>query len=336
MQKSRIRTIIISMLLTVSIIGTTIDWSFLGTHAEDSAVIVSESVSGGNAVDNHESISETIEEIPTDTIEQKVPETFMETSAEVETTLEKETLSVLHVEQDGIIANFRTASAFAENARGTITMLSDEDTTALADMLSETFTGKRAVPTFGFTLNISPDMEDVSAQVSMDLDEGVSLYNGTELISPVNGFYELTVPGTYLAASIEVLEDSYSFTYTDDEITVTAVCLPESKIPKDAKLSVHKIEENSNEYKEAYAKLLDVIELTEDQTLLFAPYDVSFLYNDIEIEPEDGIVSVTMAFTKKPIFINPEEESLGDLFYAHIKDNGTVELPEKQGGGGQF
>ena len=318
MKKSRLISLILSLCLIVSIVGTTIDWSFLDAFAEaDETVIVPEDVP--------ETISEN------EVLENGDEESLLEEEA-----LPEDPVSELDAEADGLHAVYTYEAGFMPGSVGIIEKLSEEEAGKLAIALSEGMSGRTAVPVCGFKLDVQADgftaADFVHVKIS-GLGDGQELYRFEDTFEKVefekdeeDGItFEAALPGTYLFINMEYDEEPLTFSYSDDEVTVTAVCLAESGIPEDAALAVRKIEEGTDEYKDAYDKVLASMDLKEGETLKFAPYDVSFVKDGQEIEPSNGTVSVKMEFAEDPIKANPEDEVLGDVFYVHVKDNGSVE-----------
>ena len=95
-------------------------------------------------------------------------------------------------------------------------------------------------------------------------------------------------------------EKTVVFTCKGDGITVTAETKPENGIPESAVLHADKLVEGSEEYNEAMEKAREGLELKEDESFYYDPYDIYFIDGDERIEPKAGKVKVRMMFEKKP------------------------------------
>ena len=91
------------------------------------------------------------------------------------------------------------------------------------------------------------------------------------------------------------------FTYEDDNVSITAEASPNAGIPETAVLNAVKLKEGSDAYNAAMEEVKSSVNLKDGQQLLFIPYDVYFTNADQKIEPEEGKVSVKMAF-KEALF----------------------------------
>ncbi|MCD8346589.1 MAG: Cna B-type domain-containing protein, partial [Lachnospiraceae bacterium] len=105
-----------------------------------------------------------------------------------------------------------------------------------------------------------------------------------------------------------------SFTYTDPEslVVITATASTNAEIPQDAELQVEYLDPDSDTYKAAYASAVETIETDLSKALglgetgvqaAYVLYDVSFVYDGIEIEPQDE-VTITVTY---------DEDDLMDL-----------------------
>ena len=116
---------------------------------------------------------------------------------------------------------------------------------------------------------------------------------------------------------IEV-EYGTNFTYSDGNVTVTAVADPEAKIPADAQLKADRVPVGSARYNEAIALMGNHLEVPEGYEAVYEIYDVYFLVDGEEVEPEDGLVTVTMEFAT-PVFEDAKEVG-EDYSVWHISD----------------
>ena len=120
---------------------------------------------------------------------------------------------------------------------------------------------------------------------------------------------------------IEV-EYGTNFTYSDGNVTVTAVADPEAKIPADAQLKADRVPVGSARYNEAIALMGNHLEVPEGYEAVYEIYDVYFLVDGEEVEPEDGLVTVTMEFAT-PVFEDAKEVG-EDYSVWHISDENVV------------
>ena len=117
-------------------------------------------------------------------------------------------------------------------------------------------------------------------------------------------------------------EEMSTYTFEDDDVTITATVKDEAEIPETAELKAEKLEEGSDAYNTALSEVENSVKPGEGQKLLFMPYDVYFINNGEKIEPADGAVQVKMAFKNELFGKSPE---LNETFAAHIKNDGVVE-----------
>lgn len=126
----------------------------------------------------------------------------------------------------------------------------------------------------------------------------------------------------------EVIEPESIFTYADSEVIIKAYAQKESEIPDTAVLHADKLHEGSDAYDTAIREVENSMNLTDDEELLFIPYDVYFMDDNERIEPAEGEVRVEMNF-KQDLF-KTNADSKNDTFAAHIKSDGVVEHIENQ------
>ena len=118
------------------------------------------------------------------------------------------------------------------------------------------------------------------------------------------------------------IEYGTELTYSDGNVTVKAVAALEAKIPADAQLRAEPILPGTSEYNKAVALAEDHMEIREGYRAEYALYDVYFLADGKEIEPAEGLVTVTMEFAA-PVFDDVEE--VGEEYSVlHISDNNVV------------
>lgn len=244
----------------------------------------------------------------------------------------------LSVATDGFSAVYFRESGFASDSKASLSRLDTVKAEALASDLSKTLEGRTVVPVAGFEMNVLSDglsKDDVlNVELSGKINTDAKLYRYQDGLFSSAGYtvkesgivtFQSSMPATYLFVTMEYDEKPLTFTYSDNDVTVTAVCAAKSGIPADAKFQVKKLEKDSEAYQEAYDALLSTMELAEGDTLVFAPYDVSFVQDGKEIEPVNGTVQVSMEFSDNPLETDSEDEVPGDVFCVHIKDNGKVE-----------
>ena len=113
------------------------------------------------------------------------------------------------------------------------------------------------------------------------------------------------------------------FTYEDSSVVITATAPAEAKIPADAVLKAVLIPEGSDAYLEALNAAVSQLDKDENSEYVGVFYDVYFEVNGMEIEPEAGMVQVSMSF-KTPVFEAVQNE-IEEYSVIHMKDDGTVE-----------
>ena len=110
------------------------------------------------------------------------------------------------------------------------------------------------------------------------------------------------------------------YTCKADGASVKAVVSKEGVVPENAELICEKIDEKSEDYFALRAQLAEYYGTTEDAVSIY-PYDVRFVYDGMEIEPEDG--SVTLEFDlDDPVRVRKEENA----YVVHMKDSEDVEV----------
>ena len=132
---------------------------------------------------------------------------------------------------------------------------------------------------------------------------------------------DLSHYGTYFEYS-EKQSDEFGNEYVS--FLVTAKCDETAMIPETAQLHVDRLYLGSPEYEAAYNAVLANMNLGENETLVFVPYDIYFMDGDNRIEPQEGKVAITMSYSEAPIEVS-EDETVSDSFIAHIAMNGQVE-----------
>lgn len=112
------------------------------------------------------------------------------------------------------------------------------------------------------------------------------------------------------------------YTFEDEDVVITATINKDAEIPETAELRAEKLEEGSDAYNSAVEEVEKSINLSDNQKLLFIPYDVYFLNEGEKIEPTDGKVQVKMSFKDSLFGVSPKNN---ETFAAHIKNDGVVE-----------
>lgn len=117
-------------------------------------------------------------------------------------------------------------------------------------------------------------------------------------------------------------KSSKTYSYEDDDVTITATANSDAGLPDGAELHAEKLQEGTDAYNTAMSEVEKSVKIGNNQKLFYIPYDVYFLNNGEKIEPEKGKVKVKMAFKDALFGTSPKPD---ETFVAHIKDDGTVE-----------
>ena len=123
--------------------------------------------------------------------------------------------------------------------------------------------------------------------------------------------------GTDEEGSEDETEYGTEFYYSDSQVTVTAKASPEAKIPANAELKADAIPVGSAEYEEA----IDMADGSEDS--MYVVYDIYFLVDGQEVEPEEGLVKISIDFNT-PIFAELGGQE-AEYSVTHITEDGQVE-----------
>ena len=316
-------------------------------HVEEIPIEITEPV---ETTEIMESVVETMESVGGENTSVEDTESITSSESSVEDKPTEDLSFSLITEGNGLKAEFFNGYGFSSKDIASITKLSKEDTKKFADGLSNTLDGQTAVPVTGFILdghiNDRPAEDDeqtlmengvLDVKVTCNINEGTRLYRCSEggyevvrytLADDGRLVFQTTLPSTYILVDVEYTKKPVTFTYSDDSVTVTAVCAVESNIPANAEFHADKLEEGTDAYNKAYEAVLATMELGENEELLFAPYDVYFICNGKRVEPETGMVQVSMEFHDDVLTADSEDDVLGDLFGVHIKEDGEVEKPD--------
>ena len=119
-----------------------------------------------------------------------------------------------------------------------------------------------------------------------------------------------------------------TYEYSDDRIAVTATVADASAVPDSAKLVVTPVTEKTSGY--SYDAYMDALnskakkgeEYTADNTLL---YDIAFIDDGKEIQPEKGAVDVSISFKAGQLTKKLDAEKAGDVEVTHLPIKGGVE-----------
>lgn len=120
-------------------------------------------------------------------------------------------------------------------------------------------------------------------------------------------------------AAEEVKATKTNYVWKDDKVIVTAVLSDAEAIPDDAELIATAIDKDSEDYNyEAYMKALNdssVSSYTEKNTLL---YDIAFIKDGVELQPESGKVSVRFEFLDKQLADSIGAKKAADVNVIHL------------------
>ena len=157
----------------------------------------------------------------------------------------------LSVATDGFSAVYFRESGFASDSKASLSRLDTVKAEALASDLSKTLEGRTVVPVAGFEMNVLSDglsKDDVlNVELSGKINTDAKLYRYQDGLFSSAGYtvkesgivtFQSSMPATYLFVTMEYDEKPLTFTYSDNDVTVTAVCAAKSGIPADAKFQV--------------------------------------------------------------------------------------------------
>lgn len=136
----------------------------------------------------------------------------------------------------------------------------------------------------------------------------------------------VTEPTTEAAAEATTeakAEPKTAFSYEDNRVIITAIAKKEANFPENTELKARYIKKGSDEYNTAVNTIKEQTEIDDEQFLDFVCYDVYFEVDGKEVEPEAGMVKVTIKY-KNPIFQGVADEATNYITY-HINDNNVVE-----------
>ena len=121
-------------------------------------------------------------------------------------------------------------------------------------------------------------------------------------------------------AEEEQKEEEREFFFSDDEVEIKALVTGTGALPADAVFECEKIDEKSEQYGKLRENLAAFYEVPDEELDIF-PYDVRFVYEGKEVEPENG--KVTLSFNlKDPIKVGRKDQ----VSVVHVKDDENTEV----------
>ena len=193
--------------------------------------------------------------------------------------------------------------------------------------------------------------EDSKAENSETEEETSVKAIGYELTTVDGDTIEITedteIEFSYLKASTET-----QFTFADGKVTVTAIINGKNVFPEGIELKAVEVTKNSSNYNyDAYMDALNensesiakdagqdqnlVNTFTEDNTLL---YDIAFVFEEKEIQPREGTVTVSIEFKKKQLTEDLSASSEENVTVVHLpitesyKEENEIENTEDANG----
>ncbi|WP_081671211.1 Spy0128 family protein [Butyrivibrio sp. XBB1001] len=189
---------------------------------------------------------------------------------------------------------------------------------------------------------ITDDQEDLDENAQTDTAAAFSVSTDEEETLEDSLTYTYYVAKTSDGQEIEIEEDTdlvfnyvagntkEEFVYQNDEVTVTVKLSKPGILPEGAELSVKTLDKETEGYN--YAAYIDAlnenankiaaangaaeaIEYTDNNTVLF---DIAFMYEDIEYEPKDGSVSVSISFNNKQLSDGLGTENSDEVALVHL------------------
>lgn len=115
---------------------------------------------------------------------------------------------------------------------------------------------------------------------------------------------------------------SAAFSFSDEDSTVTAVVPSDAGIPGDAEFHADRIEEGTPAYEFALASAKEGLDISEDESLIFDPYDIYFIVNGERIEPDNETIEIRF---KNKSLSSAFSDDQNQIFGLHIKKDGHVE-----------
>ena len=176
---------------------------------------------------------------------------------------------------------------------------------------------------------LSVDEQTVTAETAAP-DSTEQPVDSAEITNPDDTAYatDITEQGSLPEEGTEALEPAASrteYVWEDETIKVTAVLTDAAAVPDDAELVVKPVSKGSEEYNyNAYMEALNDTGdrvYSEENTLL---YDIAFIKDGVEIEPESGTVSVTFDFLNSQLSESIGAESASDINVVHLPIEETV------------
>lgn len=123
----------------------------------------------------------------------------------------------------------------------------------------------------------------------------------------------------------EPVYEAKTYVYEDDDVRITAETTAEAKIASDAVLCAKKLTGES--YEKAWKQVSDAYPLEAGQELVYVPYDVYFTVDDGKVEPEAGLVKVSMTYKSKHMGVELDDtQTVAEVKAGHICEDGRVEI----------
>ncbi|MCC8044115.1 MAG: hypothetical protein LIP12_01275, partial [Clostridiales bacterium] len=283
--------------------------------------------SGDDAAQESSETSSNVEETPSDN-----------TQNENNNTTEAVTENVTEAVSDAATAETTEAAAKSENASESTAESEAQTETAAeageAEDTTEAEAATEAETSSDSEAETSADTESESESVTEAVEDETSEEAETEAETEAAAEAETEIE-TEAATEVETETETEteapktSFTYSDSRVVITATASEEANLPQDAELKADYIEPGSDEYNEAVSKIESQLgsELglnEENVETAYVMYDVYFLSNGEEVEPEAGTVSVSMVF-RSAVDLGLTGEIV-DTEVVHVTDSGEAEV----------
>jgi choice-of-anchor A domain-containing protein/pilin isopeptide linkage protein/LPXTG-motif cell wall-anchored protein len=127
------------------------------------------------------------------------------------------------------------------------------------------------------------------------------------------------------SAADETASAARTFNYSDADVAITAVVAPEAGLPENVEFSVTPVLDNTVQYHDAAAQSEAVV---GEKPLLQKIYNICFLSDGAEVEPQAGSVQLHFDFTAQPLTAPGDSSTDVDVRVVHIEDSQTAsEIP---------
>ncbi|MCC8104923.1 MAG: hypothetical protein LIO99_02745, partial [Clostridiales bacterium] len=171
--------------------------------------------------------------------------------------------------------------------------------------------------------------EATEAEATTEAEETTEAEDATETLDNTEAADTDTDAEEATEAETEAETPKTYFTYSDSRVVITATASEAANLPQDAELVADYITPGSTTYNDAVSKIESQLGSTlglndENTETAYVMYDVYFLSNGEEVEPEAGTVSVSMVF-RSAVDIGVEGEII-NTDVVHIKDSGKAEI----------